>query len=280
MVRFLVIQVPNFREILLLPIPKQSITCLCEANNWIEDVNDLLVTASAAAVVNSLDLSSAEITNREIKIWKTRNIPFPKDKNPLDKWRHSTVHPFPWSGVMVRHVPQVAIPATSAATERLFSTAGITPGNVMTKKCWCLTCDNMEESRHSLSPRCVAAGVGVGGQQEDATWRLGWFFWINGTHYLQCLFLSLIFWLWDSIWIIVTMIVTMTVARCQCLSDSESSLFLSLYTYTYTVAGWAVWTSWGRVFVFGCWLLEPSGRLLKPDCSAAAASKSTVMAGS
>jgi len=52
-----------------------------DINDSIEDVNDFLVTASAAAVVNSLDLSSTEIADREIKIWKTRTIPFPKDKH-------------------------------------------------------------------------------------------------------------------------------------------------------------------------------------------------------
>ena len=44
---------------------------------------------------------------------------------------------FPW--LVSRRV--LAIPATAAAPERLFSTAG----NVMTKKCSRLTCDNMEE---------------------------------------------------------------------------------------------------------------------------------------
>ena len=39
-----------------------------DVNSSIEDVNDFLVMASAAAVVNSLDLSSAEINDREIKI--------------------------------------------------------------------------------------------------------------------------------------------------------------------------------------------------------------------
>ena len=55
----------------------------------IQDVTDFLVMASAAAAVNFLDLqvSSAEITDREIKIWRTRTVPFPKDKNPLDQWR-------------------------------------------------------------------------------------------------------------------------------------------------------------------------------------------------
>jgi len=98
-----------------------------------------LVTASAAAAVNSRDISSAEIADREIKICKTRTVPFPKDKNPFDEWRRGAVHLFPWMGVLARHV--LAIPATSAAPERLFSTAG----NVMTKKHSRLTCDNMEE---------------------------------------------------------------------------------------------------------------------------------------
>jgi len=39
-----------------------------DVNDSIEDVNDFLVTASAAADVNSLDLPSAEIDDREIKV--------------------------------------------------------------------------------------------------------------------------------------------------------------------------------------------------------------------
>jgi hypothetical protein len=42
-----------------------------DVNDSIEDVIDFLVMASAAAAVNSLDLSSAEIADREIKTWKT-----------------------------------------------------------------------------------------------------------------------------------------------------------------------------------------------------------------
>jgi len=42
-----------------------------DVNDSFEDVNDFLVMASAAAAVNSLDLSSAEIADREIKTWKT-----------------------------------------------------------------------------------------------------------------------------------------------------------------------------------------------------------------
>jgi len=99
-----------------------------DVNDSIEDVNDFLDTTSAAAVVNSLDLSSAEINDREIKIWKTHTVPFFKENNPLDEWRRGAEHLFPWLGVLARCV--LAIPATSAAPEHLFSTAG----NVMTKK--------------------------------------------------------------------------------------------------------------------------------------------------
>ena len=49
------------------------------------------------------------------------------------------MHLFPLLGVLARRV--LAIPANSAAPERLFSTAG----NVMTEKRSRLTCDNMEE---------------------------------------------------------------------------------------------------------------------------------------
>jgi len=108
-----------------------------DVNDSIEDVNAFLVTGSATAAVNSLELSSAEIADREIKIWKTRTVPFPKDKNLLDEWRHGAL--LPWFGVLARRV--LAIFATLAAPERSFSTAG----NVMTKKHSSLTCNNMKE---------------------------------------------------------------------------------------------------------------------------------------
>jgi len=157
-----------------------------DVNDSIEDVIDFLVMASAAAAVNSLDLSSAEIADREIKIWKTCTVPFPKDKKLLDEWRRGAVYLFPWSGVLARRV--LAIPATSAAPERLFSTAG----NVMTKKCSRLTCDNMQELFYLYEVWPQAAGAGVGGDpsQKDALGVI--FFGIHETHYLQCLLLSLV----------------------------------------------------------------------------------------
>jgi len=127
-------------------------------NDSIEDVNDFLVTASSATSVNSLELSSAEIADREIKIWNSRTVPFPKDKNPLGEWRCGTVHLYSWLGVLARRV--LSIPATSAAPERLFSMAG----NVMTKKRSRLTCDNMKELvyLHEVCPQVRVRRCGSG----------------------------------------------------------------------------------------------------------------------
>ena len=120
--------------------------------NSIEDVNYFFVTGSATATVNSFDLSSAEIADREIKIIKRYGRLALSNKNPLDEWRRGAVHlsSFPWLGVLVRRV--LAIPATSTAHERLFSTAG----KVMTKKRSRLTCDKMEELvyLHEVGRRC------------------------------------------------------------------------------------------------------------------------------
>ena len=77
---------------------------------------------------------------------------------------------------------------------------------------------NVHVSR--VSTRC-GRRCGSGRRSRRCAWSN--FFWIQ-THFLQCLLLSLVCWLWDSIW----MIVILTLARCF------SSLFFSLYTYTYT----------------------------------------------
>jgi len=122
--------VSGFRTILSLATQQNMFTD--------HDVNDSLVTASAATVVNSLELSSAEIADKEIKIWKSHTVPFPKNKNPLDECRRGAVHLYSWLGVLARRL--LAIPTTSGAPERLFSMTG----NVMTKKRSRLTCDKME----------------------------------------------------------------------------------------------------------------------------------------
>ena len=193
-----------------------------DVNDSIEDVTDFLVTASATAAANSLDLSSAEIADREIKIWKTRTVPFLKDKNPLDEWRHDAVRLFPWLGVLAR---RVFATATSAAPERLFYPAG----DMMTKKRSRLTCDNIQELvyRHEFCRRC-----GSGRRSRRCARRD--FFWIHETHYLQCLLLSLVLWLWDSIWVTVPLL-SPAVSGDGASSSPRLSLFLfpSLYIYIY-----------------------------------------------
>jgi len=80
-----------------------------DVNDSLEELKDFLVTACAAAAVNSLELSSAEIADREIELWMTRTVPFPKDKNPLDEW----VAMLCIFSVLARR--ELAIPTTSTA---------------------------------------------------------------------------------------------------------------------------------------------------------------------
>jgi len=76
-----------------------------------EGLNDCTNLSNIIDIVNSL----TEIADRQIKMWKTRTIPFPEDKNPLDEWpgRHGAVHLFPWLGVLARRVLAIPAPVTS-----------------------------------------------------------------------------------------------------------------------------------------------------------------------
>ena len=110
-----------------------------------EDVNDFLVTGSATAAVNSLELSSALIADKEIKIWKTRTIPFPKDKNPLDECGAS--FPLVWC---------VGEACTCYFCNFSSSRALVFHGGYREdKKHSSLTCDNMKELvyLHEVWPR-------------------------------------------------------------------------------------------------------------------------------
>ena len=74
-----------------------------------------------------------------IGLWKLRTVPLPKTDDPLMEWKLCGVkNVCPFLGRLTRRV--LAVPATSASPERLFSTAG----NQMTKKRCGLTCDNLE----------------------------------------------------------------------------------------------------------------------------------------
>ena len=90
-----------------------------------DGTSDFMSTA-AASLTTPLHLTSVEIARREIQVWKSRTIPLPKTSNPLKEWRRG-VKIFPWLFLLARRV--LAIPTTSAAPERLFSTSG----NTMTR---------------------------------------------------------------------------------------------------------------------------------------------------
>ena len=96
------------------------------------------MSTAAASLTTPLHLTSVEIARREIQVWKSRTIQLPKTSNPVTEWRRGEKI-FPCLSLLARRV--LAIPATSAAPERLFSTSG----NTMTKKRCSLSCDNLEE---------------------------------------------------------------------------------------------------------------------------------------
>jgi hypothetical protein len=94
--------------------------------------------ARCTAMTN-FEITAEEIADKEIGLWKLRTVPLPKTDDPLMEWKlcgDKNVCPF--LGLLARRV--IAVPATSASPERLFSTAG----NQMTKKHCGLTCDNLE----------------------------------------------------------------------------------------------------------------------------------------
>ena len=94
---------------------------------------------SAQDAMTNFEVTAEEIADKEIGLWKLCTVPLPKTDDPLMEWKlcgDKNVCPF--LGRLARRV--LAVPATSASPERLFSTAG----NQMTKKRCGLTCDNLE----------------------------------------------------------------------------------------------------------------------------------------
>jgi len=102
-----------------------------------DGTSDFMSTA-VAALTTLLYLTSVKIARREIQVWKSQTLPLPETSNPLKEW-HRGVQIFLWLSLLAQRV--LAIPATSASPERLFSTSG----NTMTKKQCSLSCDNLEE---------------------------------------------------------------------------------------------------------------------------------------
>ena len=82
-----------------------------------DDGTSDFMSTNAASLTTPLHLTSVEIARREIQVWKNRTIPLPNTSNPLKEWRRG-VNIFPWLSLLALRV--LAIPATSAAHERLF----------------------------------------------------------------------------------------------------------------------------------------------------------------
>jgi len=97
---------------------------------------DWLAAASSASS-RPLNKSSSDVSNAEIALWRMRLQELPSHKNPLTELRRAS-SVVSWIALLGRKV--LAVPATSAAPERMFSV-----GNIMTKKRARLSCDHLEE---------------------------------------------------------------------------------------------------------------------------------------
>ena len=101
-----------------------------ESGDWL--------AAAFSASVRPVNKSSSDIANEEIALWRMRLQPLLSRKNPLTELRRAS-SVVPWIALFGREV--LALSATSAAPERMFSAAG----NIMTKKGASLTCDHLAE---------------------------------------------------------------------------------------------------------------------------------------
>jgi len=88
-----------------------------ESDDWL--------TAVSSASSRPLNKLSSEIANEEIVLWRMRLQELPSHTNPLTELRRAS-SVVPWIALLGRKV--LAVPATSAAPERIFSSAG----NIMT----------------------------------------------------------------------------------------------------------------------------------------------------
>ena len=106
------------------------------------------LAAASSASSRPLNKSSSDIADEEIALWRMRLQELPSHKNPLTELRGASLV-VPWIALLDRKV--LAVPATSAAPERMFSA----PGNIMTKKRARLSCDHLEESmyQHEVWPK-------------------------------------------------------------------------------------------------------------------------------
>jgi len=101
-----------------------------ESGDWFD------VASSASS--RPLNKSSSDIADEEIALWRMCLQELPSHKNPLTELRRAS-SVVPLIALLGRKV--LAVPATSAAPERMFSSTG----NITTKKRARLSCDHLEE---------------------------------------------------------------------------------------------------------------------------------------
>jgi len=117
--------------------------CKAKVHTWLEGgkvSGDWFAAASSASLASSppLNKSSSDIADEEITLWRMRLQELLSHKNPLTELRRAS-SVVPWITHLGKKV--LAVPATSAAPERMLSSAG----NIMTKKRARLSCDHLEE---------------------------------------------------------------------------------------------------------------------------------------
>jgi len=111
-----------------------------ESGDWLAEVS--------SASSRPLNKSSSNIANEEIASWRMRLQELLSHWNPLTELRCAS-SVVPWIVLLGRKV--LAVPVTSAAPERMSSSAG----NIMTKKQARLSCDHLKELMylHEVLPK-------------------------------------------------------------------------------------------------------------------------------
>jgi len=107
---------------------------------YVTDDDESVDWLAAASLASShpVNKSSSNIADKEIALWRMRLQALLSPKDPLTELK-CTFSVVPWITLLGRKV--LAVLATSAVPERMFSAAG----NIMTKKQPRFTCDHLEE---------------------------------------------------------------------------------------------------------------------------------------
>ena len=132
------------RKLPAWPWPPETRSFFCHFGGFfLHDGQDLLrrlcIISFSLSVRDTLHRSRLWLLASMLRMFQVSLVqPLPSHKNPLTKLRRAS-SVVPWIVLLGRKV--LAVPATSAAPQRIFSAAG----NIMTKKRARSTCDHLEE---------------------------------------------------------------------------------------------------------------------------------------